>query len=126
MRTQCESMRSASRISRARARAKHTPARRPTVVRRPPLVVRPVPFRLSPFAFRLSPFAFRLSPRVYFASHEPLRRCRMRYTYEPDVEAFREEVKQFIKDNLPPEEERLQRGYEGGFKTNQEEYDYTM
>ncbi len=50
----------------------------------------------------------------------------MRYTYEPDVEAFREEVRQFIKDNLPPEEERLQRGYEGGFKTNQEEYDYTM
>ena len=50
----------------------------------------------------------------------------MRYTYEPDVESFREEVRQFIKDNLPPEEERLQRGYEGGFKTNQEEYDYTM
>ena len=50
----------------------------------------------------------------------------MRYTYEPDVEAFREEVKQFIKDNLPPEEERLQRGYEGGFKSYQEEYDYTM
>ena len=50
----------------------------------------------------------------------------MRYTYEPDVEAFRQEVRQFIKDNLPPEEERLKRGYEGGFKTNQEEYDYTM
>ncbi|MFN8618056.1 MAG: acyl-CoA dehydrogenase family protein [Dehalococcoidia bacterium] len=50
----------------------------------------------------------------------------MRYTYEPDVEAFRAEVRQFIKDNLPPEEERMQRGYEGGFKTNQEEYDYTM
>ncbi len=50
----------------------------------------------------------------------------MRYTYEPEVEAFRQEVKQFIKDSLPPEEERLQRGYEGGFKTNQEEYDYTM
>jgi alkylation response protein AidB-like acyl-CoA dehydrogenase len=50
----------------------------------------------------------------------------MRYTYEPDVESFRQEVKQFIKDNLPPEEERLKRGYEGGFKTNQEEYDYTM
>ena len=50
----------------------------------------------------------------------------MRYKYEPDVEDFRQEVKQFIKDNLPPEEERLQRGYEGGFKSNQEEYDYTM
>ena len=51
----------------------------------------------------------------------------MRYTYEPDVEAFRKEVRQFIKDNLPPEEERVQRGYEGGgFASNQEEYDYTM
>ncbi len=50
----------------------------------------------------------------------------MRYTYEPEVEAFREEVRQFIKDNLPPEEVRLARGYEGGFKTYQEEYDYTM
>ena len=50
----------------------------------------------------------------------------MRYSYEPDVETFRQEVRQFIKDNLPPEEERLRRGYEGGFKTNQEEYDYTM
>ncbi len=50
----------------------------------------------------------------------------MRYSYEPDVEAFRQEVRQFIKENLPSEEERLQRGYEGGFKTNQEEYDYTM
>ena len=50
----------------------------------------------------------------------------MRYTYEPEVEAFREEVRQFIKENLPPEEVRLARGYEGGFKTYQEEYDYTM
>ncbi len=50
----------------------------------------------------------------------------MRYTYEPDVEEFRQEVRQFIKENLPPEEVRLQRGYEGGFKSNQEEYDYTM
>ena len=50
----------------------------------------------------------------------------MRYAYEPDVEAFRTEVRQFIAENLPPEEVRLQRGYEGGFKTNQEEYDYTM
>jgi alkylation response protein AidB-like acyl-CoA dehydrogenase len=50
----------------------------------------------------------------------------MRYAYEPEVENFRKEVKQFITDNLPPEEERLQRGYEGGFKTNQEEYDYVM
>ena len=36
----------------------------------------------------------------------------MRYTYEPEVEAFRSEVKQFIKDNLPPEEELMQRGYD--------------
>ncbi len=50
----------------------------------------------------------------------------MRFSYEPDVEAFREEVKEFIAAELPPEEERMRRGYEGGFRTNQEEYDYTM
>jgi alkylation response protein AidB-like acyl-CoA dehydrogenase len=50
----------------------------------------------------------------------------MKFAYDADVEAFRKEVQQFIKENLPPEEERLQRGYEGGFKTLQEEYDYTM
>jgi alkylation response protein AidB-like acyl-CoA dehydrogenase len=50
----------------------------------------------------------------------------VRFTYEPDVEAFRQEVKDFIAKELPPEEERIQRGYEGGFKTDQEEYDYTM
>ncbi len=38
----------------------------------------------------------------------------MRYAYEPDVEAFRTEVRQFIAENLPPEEVRLQRGYEAG------------
>ncbi len=50
----------------------------------------------------------------------------MQFKYDADVEEFREEVKQFIKDNLPSEEVRLQRGYEGGFSTYQEEYDYTM
>jgi alkylation response protein AidB-like acyl-CoA dehydrogenase len=50
----------------------------------------------------------------------------MRFTYDPDVEAFRDEVRAFIKAELPPEEERMRRGYEGGFRTNQEEYDYVM
>ena len=50
----------------------------------------------------------------------------MKFNYEPDVEAFRKEVQDFIQAELPPEEERLQRGDEGGFKTYQEEYDYTM
>jgi alkylation response protein AidB-like acyl-CoA dehydrogenase len=50
----------------------------------------------------------------------------MKFKYDEDVEGFREEVRQFIKDELPPEEVRLQRGYEGGFDTYQEEYDYTM
>jgi alkylation response protein AidB-like acyl-CoA dehydrogenase len=50
----------------------------------------------------------------------------MKFNYDPDVEAFRKEVQDFIAAELPPEEERLQRGYEGGFKTYQEEYDYTM
>lgn len=50
----------------------------------------------------------------------------MRFSYENDVEDFRQEVRAFINNELPPEEERLQRGYEGGFKTYQEEYDYTM
>ncbi len=50
----------------------------------------------------------------------------MKFKYDQDVEAFRQEVRQFIKDELPPEEERLKRGYEGGFDTYEEEYDYTM
>jgi alkylation response protein AidB-like acyl-CoA dehydrogenase len=50
----------------------------------------------------------------------------MRFTYDADVEAFRQEVRDFIAKELPPESERLRRGYEGGFRTNQEEYDYTM
>ena len=50
----------------------------------------------------------------------------MRFNYDPDVESFRNEVVDFIKAELPPEEERLQRGYEGGFQTDKEEYDYTM
>ncbi len=50
----------------------------------------------------------------------------MRFRYDPEVEAFRDEVRQFIRENLPPEEERLQRGYEGGFRSNEEEKEYTM
>ena len=50
----------------------------------------------------------------------------MKFAYDQDVEAFRAEVKTFIKENLPPEEERAKRGYEDGFKTLQDEYDYTM
>ncbi len=50
----------------------------------------------------------------------------MRFSYDPEVEAFRDEVRVFIKAELPPEEERMRRGYEGGFRTNQEEYDYVM
>ena len=50
----------------------------------------------------------------------------MKFTYDPDVEEFRQEVRDFIAKELPPEEERQKRGYEGGFKTNKEEYDYTM
>ncbi len=50
----------------------------------------------------------------------------MRFAYEADAENFRQEVRDFIKAELPPEEVRIKRGYEGGFKTNQEEYDYTM
>jgi 3-oxocholest-4-en-26-oyl-CoA dehydrogenase alpha subunit len=50
----------------------------------------------------------------------------MKFSYDADVEAFRGEVREFIAEELPPEEERMRRADEGGFKTNQEEYDYTM
>ena len=50
----------------------------------------------------------------------------MRFAYEADVEDFRQEVRDFIKAELPPEEVRLRRGYEGGFKNNAEEKAYTM
>jgi 3-oxocholest-4-en-26-oyl-CoA dehydrogenase alpha subunit len=50
----------------------------------------------------------------------------MKFSYDSDVEAFRSEVKQFIQQNLAPEEERIRRSEEGGFKSYQEEYDYTM
>ena len=50
----------------------------------------------------------------------------MKFTYDTDVEEFRGEVREFIAKELPPEEERIRRAEEGGFKTNQEEYDYTM
>ena len=50
----------------------------------------------------------------------------MKFAYESDVETFRQEVREFISAELPPEEERQKRAEEGGFKTYQEEYDYTM
>ncbi len=50
----------------------------------------------------------------------------MRFKHETDVEGFRKEVRDFIAQELPPEEERLRRGEEGGFKSTQEEYDYVM
>ncbi len=50
----------------------------------------------------------------------------MRFTHESDVESFRDEVRQFIADELPSEEERQERALRGGFETNEEEYDYTM
>jgi alkylation response protein AidB-like acyl-CoA dehydrogenase len=50
----------------------------------------------------------------------------MRFSYDADVEAFRQEVRDFIAKELPAEEVRLQRVAEGGFRTNKEEYDYTM
>ena len=42
----------------------------------------------------------------------------MKFTYEEDVESFRQEVKDFIAAELPPEEERQRRGYEGGRSIN--------
>ncbi|MGK2965038.1 MAG: acyl-CoA dehydrogenase family protein, partial [Tepidiformaceae bacterium] len=50
----------------------------------------------------------------------------MRFTYEPDVEAFRQEVKDFIAKELPPEESRPDAGEEGAFNSKEEEYEYTM
>ncbi|MYH68387.1 MAG: acyl-CoA dehydrogenase [Dehalococcoidia bacterium] len=50
----------------------------------------------------------------------------MRFTHESDVESFRDEVRRFIADELPSEEERQERALRGGFETVQEEYDYTM
>ncbi|MXW26105.1 MAG: acyl-CoA dehydrogenase [Dehalococcoidia bacterium] len=50
----------------------------------------------------------------------------MRFTHESDVESFRDEVRQFIADELPSEEERQERALRGGFETVEEEYDYTM
>ena len=49
----------------------------------------------------------------------------MKFTYDADVEAFRQEVRTFIATELPPEEEREGRG-EGGTQSVQEAYDYTM
>ena len=50
----------------------------------------------------------------------------MRFTHESDVESFRDEVRQFIADELPSEEERQANALRGGFESLQEEYDYTM
>ena len=50
----------------------------------------------------------------------------MRFTHESDVESFRDEVRRFIADELPSEEERQERALRGGFETVEEEYDYTM
>ena len=50
----------------------------------------------------------------------------MRFSYDQDVEAFRQEVKDFIGAELPPEEERLGGGEEGGFRNVKQEYDYVM
>jgi 3-oxocholest-4-en-26-oyl-CoA dehydrogenase alpha subunit len=50
----------------------------------------------------------------------------MRFTYEPEVEAFRSEVRDFIGAELPPEEVRARRGMEGGFRDDAEEKAYVM
>ena len=50
----------------------------------------------------------------------------MRFTQEPDVEEFRQEVRDFIAEELPPEAERIARNEAGGFESDGEEYDYTM
>ncbi|MCZ2108618.1 MAG: acyl-CoA dehydrogenase family protein [Dehalococcoidia bacterium] len=50
----------------------------------------------------------------------------MRFSYDPDVEAFREEVRDFIVAELPPEGERPGGGEEGGFKSVEQEYNYVM
>jgi len=50
----------------------------------------------------------------------------MRFTYEPEVEAFRQEVRDFIAKELPPEDERPDAGEEGAFKNSDEEKAYTM
>jgi len=50
----------------------------------------------------------------------------MRFRYDPEVERFRQEVREFLAKELPPEEERIRMGYEGGFKTPEEEKAYIM
>jgi len=49
----------------------------------------------------------------------------MKFSYDADVEAFRQEVRAFIAAELPPEDERERRG-EGGTQSNEEAYAYTM
>jgi alkylation response protein AidB-like acyl-CoA dehydrogenase len=49
----------------------------------------------------------------------------MKFSHDPEVEAFRDEVRAFIHDELPPEDERPGRG-EGGFPSPQAEYEYVM
>lgn len=50
----------------------------------------------------------------------------MKFNYDPEVEAFRAELRDFIAVELPAEEVRPKRGFEGGFATYGEEYDYQM
>lgn len=50
----------------------------------------------------------------------------MKFNFDPDVEAFRDEVRAFIAAELPSEDDRPDAGVEGGFQSRQEEYDYTM
>ncbi len=49
----------------------------------------------------------------------------MKFSYDADVEGFRQELRAFIAAELPPEDEREIRG-EGGTQSNAEAYAYTM
>jgi len=50
----------------------------------------------------------------------------MRFKYDPELEAFRQEIREFLAKELPPEEERIRRSYEGGFRSPEEEKEYVM
>ncbi|MEX2080439.1 MAG: acyl-CoA dehydrogenase family protein, partial [Dehalococcoidia bacterium] len=45
----------------------------------------------------------------------------MRFGYEPEVEGFRQEVRDFLGANLESEDIRSRRGWEGGFASAAEE-----
>ena len=49
----------------------------------------------------------------------------MRFNHDVDVESFRQEVRQFIAEELEPEKERL-RSASQIERTNEEEYDFVM